>query len=202
MVDIQLRLRIPRGGNPIHPVLTLIGLVILGGEAIISYKTFPLEQRVKKLIHLVLHAIAIILGIWGIVAAFKHHNEKHVPNLYTIHSWIGIGVMSSMASSFIVYFYPRGSTSLRSEFLPWHVLLGIFVYVLAVGTSVLGFLEKLTFLEKSGLDKFGPEAFLVNFMAIITVIFGTLVLLIVSSKPPPSSDEDNSSYSAILPLQS
>jgi len=190
----------------IHPVLTLIGLVILGGEAIISYKTFPLEQRVKKLIHLVLHAIAIILGIWGIVAAFKHHNEKHVPNLYTIHSWIGIGVIVlyglQWLYSFIVYFYPRGSTSLRSEFLPWHVLLGIFVYVLAVGTSVLGFLEKLTFLEKSGLDKFGSEAFLVNFMAIIIVIFGTLVLLIVSSKPPPSSDEDNSSYSAILPLQS
>lgn len=32
----------------IHPVLMLIGFIILGGEAIISYKSFPLEKQVKK----------------------------------------------------------------------------------------------------------------------------------------------------------
>ncbi|CAH2070253.1 unnamed protein product [Thlaspi arvense] len=185
----------------LHPVLTLIGLVILGGEGIISYKSLPLEKRVKKWIHLVLHAIAIILGIWGIYAAFKHHNEKHIPNLYTIHSWIGIGIIVlyplQWIYSVIVFLYPRISSTLRSKSLPWHVFLGVFVYVLAVGNSVLGFLEKLTFLEKSGLDKFGSEAFLVNFMAIITILFGTFVLLIVSSKSPHSSDDDSHSYSAI-----
>lgn len=99
--------------------------------------------------------------------------------------------------SFIVYFFPGRSSTLRREFLPWHIFLGVFVYVLAVGNSVLGFLEKLTFLEKSGLDKFGSEAFLVNSMAIITILFGTFVLLIVYSKAPPSDEEDNYSYSAI-----
>ncbi|CAN6851037.1 hypothetical protein Bca52824_052016 [Brassica carinata] len=186
----------------LHPVLTLTGLVILGGEAIISYKSLPFEKRVNKLIHLVFHAIAIILGILGIYAAFKHHNEKHVPNLYTIHSWVGIGVIVLYALqwlySFIIYFFPGGSSTLRRDLLPWHIFLGVFVYVLAVGNSVLGFLEKLTFLEKSGLDKFGSEAFLVNFMAIITILFGTFVLLIVYSKSPPSVEEDNNySYSPI-----
>lgn len=104
--------------------------------------------------------------------------------------------------SFVVYFFPGGSSTLRRDFLPWHIFLGVFVYVLAVGNSVLGFLEKLTFLEKSGLDKFGSEAFLVNFMAIITILFGTFVLLIVYSKAPPSDEEDNYSYSAIWPLRS
>ncbi|CAH8373263.1 unnamed protein product [Eruca vesicaria subsp. sativa] len=186
----------------LHPVLTLIGLVILGGEAIISYKSLPFEKRVNKPIHLVLHATAIILGILGVYAAFKHHNEKHIPNLYTIHSWVGISVIVLYSLqwlySFIVYFFPGGSSTLRRDLLPWHVFLGVFVYVLAVGNSVLGFLEKLTFLEKSGLDKFGSEAFLVNFMAIITILFGTFVLLIVySNKKTPSIEEDNYSYSAI-----
>ncbi|KAG2310342.1 hypothetical protein Bca4012_024897 [Brassica carinata] len=185
----------------LHPVLTLISLVILGGEAIISYKSLPFGKRANKLIHLVLHAIAIILGILGIYAAFKHHNEKHIPNLYTIHSWVGIGVIVLYSLqwlySFIVYFFPGGSSTLRRDLLPWHVFLGVFVYVLAVGNSVLGFLEKLTFLEKSGLDKFGSEAFLVNFMAIITILFGAFVLLIVYSKAPPTDEEDNYSYSAI-----
>ncbi|KAJ0263285.1 Transmembrane ascorbate ferrireductase 1 [Hirschfeldia incana] len=93
----------------LHPVLMLIGFIILGGEAIISYKSLPLEKPVKKLIHLILHAIALALGIWGICAAFKNHNESGIPNLYSLHSWIGIGVISLYAFQ------------LHSVLLPWRV---------------------------------------------------------------------------------
>lgn len=62
--------------------------------AIISYKALTLRKEVKKLIHLVLHAIALILGIIGIYAAFKYHNESSIANLYSLHSWIGIAVIS------------------------------------------------------------------------------------------------------------
>uniref|UniRef100_A0A1J3F069 ascorbate ferrireductase (transmembrane) n=1 Tax=Noccaea caerulescens TaxID=107243 RepID=A0A1J3F069_NOCCA len=190
----------------LHPVLMLIGFIILGGEAIISYKSLPLEKSVKKLIHLILHAISLSLGIWGICAAFKNHNESGIPNLYSLHSWIGIGVISLYAFqwlySFILFFYPGGSANLRSGLLPWHALLGLFVYVLAVGNAALGFLEKLTFLESGKLDKYGAEAFLVNFTAIVTILFGALVVLTVSAKSPspsssPVDDEASYSYSAI-----
>ncbi|CAH8384448.1 unnamed protein product [Eruca vesicaria subsp. sativa] len=190
----------------LHPVLMLIGFIILGGEAIISYKSLPLEKPVKKLIHLILHAIALALGIWGICAAFKNHNESGIPNLYSLHSWIGIGVISlygfQWVYSFIVFFFPGGSPNLRSGLLPWHAMLGLFVYILAVGNAALGFLEKLTFLESGAkLDKYGPEAFLVNFTAIVTILFGALVVITASAKSPsPSSsidDADNYSYSAI-----
>ena len=62
--------------------------------AIISYKSLPLKKEVKKLIHLVLHAHALALGIIGICAAFKNHNESGIANLYSLHSWLGIGVIS------------------------------------------------------------------------------------------------------------
>lgn len=61
--------------------------------AIISYKALPLKKEVKKLIHLVFHAIALILGIVGIYTAFKYHNESGIANLYSLHSWLGIGVI-------------------------------------------------------------------------------------------------------------
>lgn len=182
----------------VHPVLMLIGLVIMGGEAIMSYKSLPLKKPEKKLVHLVLHAIALILGIIGIYMAFKNHNESGLANLYSLHSWIGIGVISlygiQWIYGFLTFFYPGGTTALRRESLPWHVLLGIFIYILAVGNAVLGFLEKLTFLESSGIDRYGTEAFLVNFTAIITILFGTFVMLTVISQGPP---EDEHSYSAI-----
>lgn len=104
--------------------------------------------------------------------------------------------------SFILFFYPGGSADLRSGLLPWHALLGLFVYVLAVGNAALGFLEKLTFLESGKLDKYGAEAFLVNFTAIVTILFGALVVLTVSAKSSspsssPVDDEASYSYSAI-----
>ncbi|KAF5959982.1 hypothetical protein HYC85_001191 [Camellia sinensis] len=181
-----------------HPVLMLIGLIIIGGEAIMSYKSLPLKKEVKKLIHLVLHAIALILGIIGVYAAFKYHNESSIANLYSLHSWLGIGIISlygiQWIYGFIVFFYPGGTDAIRRESVPWHALFGLFVYVLAVGNAALGFLEKLTFLENSGIAKYGSEAFVVNFSAVITILFGAFVVLTVLSRAPP---EDDYSYSTI-----
>ncbi|KAL9997624.1 putative ascorbate ferrireductase (transmembrane) [Helianthus debilis subsp. tardiflorus] len=182
----------------VHPVLMLIGLVIMGGEAIISYKALPFKKAEKKLIHLILHAIALVLGIIGIYMAFKNHNESGIANLYSLHSWLGIGLISlygiQWIYGFLVFFYPGGTADLRRESLPWHVLFGMFLYILVVANSALGFLEKLTFLENSGLDKYGSEAFLVNFTAIVAILYGTFVLLTALSRGP---EEDNHSYSAI-----
>jgi len=58
-----------------------------------SYKSLPLKKEVKKVVHLVLHAVALILGIVGICAAFKFHNESSILNMYSLHSWVGIGVI-------------------------------------------------------------------------------------------------------------
>ncbi|XP_076920448.1 transmembrane ascorbate ferrireductase 1-like [Bidens hawaiensis] len=182
----------------VHPVLMLIGLVILGGEAIISYKALPFKKAEKKLIHLILHAIALVLGIIGIYMAFKNHNESGIANLYSLHSWLGIGIIVlygiQWIYGFLVFFYPGGTADLRKESLPWHVLFGIFLYTLVVANSALGFLEKLTFLESSGIEKYGSEAFLVNFTAIVAILYGTFVLLTALS---PGPEEDNHSYSAI-----
>lgn len=115
---------------------------------------------------------------------FLHHQSSSHVISYNLQ-WI---------YGFLVFFFPGGTTAIRSESLPWHVLFGIFVYVLAVGTATLGYLEKLTFLENSGLAKYGSEAFLVNFTAIITILFGTFVILTILSQAPP---EDEYSYSAI-----
>ncbi|KAI9091087.1 hypothetical protein K1719_028357 [Acacia pycnantha] len=181
----------------IHPVLMLIGLITIGGEAIISYKALPLKKEVKKLIHLVLHAIAIALGIIGIYCAFKYHNESGIANLYSLHSWLGIGVIVlyfiQWLYGFVTFFFPGGSQLVRQGSLPWHVLVGIIVYVLAVGTATLGFLEKLTFLENSGLAKYGSEAMLVNSTAVITVLFGAFVILSVLSQGSTGEDD----YTAI-----
>ncbi|KAM7272476.1 hypothetical protein ACFE04_027139 [Oxalis oulophora] len=187
----------------IHPVLMLIGLIIIGGEAIISYKSLPFKKETKKVIHLVLNAIALILGCIGIYCAFKFHNQSGIANLYSLHSWLGISVIVlyglQWIYGFVLFFFPGGPAWLRSESLPWHILFGLFVYILAVATAAIGFLEKLTFLESSGLAKYGTEALLVNFTAIVAILYGAFVVLSVLSRPtpPPPRQEEIAGYSAI-----
>jgi len=185
------------------------------------YKVFPkLNHDTAKLTHLILHAIATVLGAFGIYCAFKFHNDSGIANLYSLHSWLGIGTISlygiqvtlpktpaarliipqelcspvpvlagesadrltMLLSSqwvfgFVTFFFPSAALSVRRSALPWHALFGLFVYVLALATAELGFLEKLTFLETGGLDKYGAEAFLVNFTALVVVLFGASVVI-------------------------
>lgn len=61
--------------------------------AIMSYKALPWSHEVNKLVHLVLHAIALVLGAFGIYCAFKFHNESGIVNLYSLHSWLGLGTI-------------------------------------------------------------------------------------------------------------
>ncbi|KAI0493748.1 hypothetical protein KFK09_023873 [Dendrobium nobile] len=165
----------------LHPVFMLIGFIAVGGEAIISYKVLPWSKEVRKLIHLILHAIAIGLGVLGIWAAFKFHNDSGIANLYSLHSWVGLGTIVlygiQWIYGFVTFYYPGAAAGLRSSSLPWHVLFGLFVYILGVATAELGFLEKLTFLQNSGLAKYGTEAFLVNFTALVVILLGTSVVI-------------------------
>ncbi|GAB2227701.1 hypothetical protein Droror1_Dr00009528 [Drosera rotundifolia] len=185
----------------LHPVLTLIGFIIIGGEATISYKSLPLGKEQRKLIHMVLHTVALIFGILGIYTAFKFHDEAGIRNLYSLHSWLGLGAIVlyaiQWAYGFVVFFYPGGSPSLRATSVPWHVILGMFAYSLAVGNAILGFLEKLVFLETYGVSKVGPEAYLVNFTAIATILYGVFVILVVYCQHEDQTPVDPNSYTAI-----
>ncbi|KAG8071607.1 hypothetical protein GUJ93_ZPchr0006g45079 [Zizania palustris] len=162
----------------VHPVLMLIGYIILGSEAIMVYKVLP---------------------------AWNHDTTKLDPSnsprnctCACLHSWLGIGTIClygiQWIFGFVAFFYPRASPSLRKGALPWHILFGLFVYILALATAELGFLEKLTFLQSSGLDKYGAEAFLVNFTALVVVLFGASVVVAAVS---PARPEEPRGYAPI-----
>lgn len=85
--------------------------------------------------------------------------------------------LSQWVIGFVTFFFPGAAPNVKKGVLPWHIIFGLFVYILALANAELGFLEKLTFLESSGLDKYGTEAFLVNFTALVVVLFGASVVV-------------------------
>jgi len=43
-----------------------------------------------KLLHAGLLLLSLILSVLGLCAVFDFHNKNQTPNLYSLHSWVGI----------------------------------------------------------------------------------------------------------------
>ncbi|CAO2205417.1 unnamed protein product [Urochloa humidicola] len=172
----------------------VVGPIVLGGEAILSYRSgLPLAARKKA--HMALHAAGLAAGVLGVYAVFKFHVESGIPNLYSLPSWVGLAAISlyaaQWAAGFLAFFFPGASPPTRRRaLLPWHAAAGILVLSLAVAAAQMGFLEKLTFLQGPPLrlPKYGAEAMLVNFTALAVLLLAVAVVLATTT----------SSYSAIV----
>ncbi|XWS46406.1 hypothetical protein CRYUN_Cryun14cG0063100 [Craigia yunnanensis] len=166
----------------VHPVLMVIGLVLLNGEAMLAYKTVPGTKSFKKLVHLTVQCVAFILSIIGLWAALKFHNDKGIDNFYSLHSWLGLACLFlfgiQWAAGFATFWYPGGSRNSRASLFPWHVFFGMYTYALAVATATTGILEKLTFLQTNQvISRYSTEALLVNSLGILIIVLGGFVIL-------------------------
>ncbi|RLN30476.1 putative ascorbate-specific transmembrane electron transporter 1 [Panicum miliaceum] len=105
----------------------LLGPIVLGGEAILCYRSLPLARDAGKKAHL------------GVYAVFMFHIDSGIPNLYSLHSWVGITAISlyalQWAAGFFSFFFSGASPATRRKAVPWHAITGLLVFVLTVGTS-------------------------------------------------------------------
>jgi len=43
-----------------------------------------------KIVHSVIQAAALIFAAVGLAAAFDYHSRKDIPDMYSLHSWLGL----------------------------------------------------------------------------------------------------------------
>ncbi|NWW43699.1 CYAC3 protein, partial [Pedionomus torquatus] len=79
-----------------HPVLMVTGMVVLYGAAALVYRLPPAWRGPKfpwKVLHGALALAAFVLAVLGLVAVFRFHNDHGTPNMYSLHSWVGLATV-------------------------------------------------------------------------------------------------------------
>ncbi|XP_024131714.1 cytochrome b ascorbate-dependent protein 3 isoform X1 [Oryzias melastigma] len=195
-----------------HPVLMVTGLVVLYGNGAVLYR-IPLTWAHSKLPWKILHAalmfLSLILSIVGLCAVFNVHNAGNIPNLYSLHSWIGIAATALFAfqwvAGFAGFLLPWTPLSMRKLLKPVHVWLGGSILILSIAASISGINEKLFFVLKgttNGTQPYSslpPEAVVANSLGVLIVAFGLIVLKILSTSEwqRPDGSEDRT-YAPLL----
>ncbi|XP_045693484.1 transmembrane ascorbate-dependent reductase CYB561 [Phyllostomus hastatus] len=181
----------------VHPLCMVIGLVFLQGDALLVYRVFRKEaKRTTKVLHGLLHVFALITALVGLVAVFDYHRKKGYADLYSLHSWCGILVFILYFAQWLVGFsfflFPGASFSLRSRYRPQHTFFGASIFVLCVGTALLGLKEALLFQLGAKYSTFEPEGVLANVLGLLLISFGVVVLYILTRsdwKRPHQAEE-------------
>uniref|UniRef100_A0A2I2YAB6 Transmembrane ascorbate-dependent reductase CYB561 n=1 Tax=Gorilla gorilla gorilla TaxID=9595 RepID=A0A2I2YAB6_GORGO len=180
-----------------HPLCMVIGLIFLQGNALLVYRVFRNEaKRTTKVLHGLLHIFALVIALVGLVAVFDYHRKKGYADLYSLHSWCGILVFVLYFVQWLVGFsfflFPGASFSLRSRYRPQHIFFGATIFLLSVGTALLGLKEALLFNLGGKYSAFEPEGVLANVLGLLLACFGGAVLYILTRadwKRPSQAEE-------------
>ncbi|XP_023253362.1 cytochrome b ascorbate-dependent protein 3-like isoform X3 [Seriola lalandi dorsalis] len=196
-----------------HPVLMVTGLVVVYGIGAVLYRiplTWGQNKLPWKLLHAALMLIALVLSIVGLCAVFDFHNANNIPNLYSLHSWIGIAATALFAIQWVVgvagFLLPCSPISLRKLLKPVHVWMGGSILWLSIAACISGINEKLFFVLKGTANgtqpysKLPPEALLGNSLGVLIVAFGLVVLKILSNHnwQRPDSRPEDLAYTPLL----
>lgn len=90
----------------------------------------------------------IVIASW---AVYDSHvlAKPPIPNLYSLHSWIGLAAMILFGlqwiGGFFSFLYPLISAPQREAIMPLHIYFGLTGYILAVAAALLGLSEKAFF---------------------------------------------------------
>ncbi|GAV02927.1 hypothetical protein RvY_13430 [Ramazzottius varieornatus] len=189
-----------------HPLLMILAFVFIHGNANLAYRLLRNERKIRiKVIHAGMQLLAFIFMVIALRAVFDSHNYNRnaktlelepIPNMYSIHSWIGITVITLYCCQWLTgltfFLWPKVNLSLRRSYLPVHVFFGVCIHILFIATAFMGLTEKAIFSIKDYHDK-PSEGMLVNVLAINLLIFGlngVYILVNPAFRRLPRPDDD------------
>lgn len=171
-----------------HPVLIVVGFIFLQGIAVVVYRlpwTWQCSKLMMKFIHAGLNLLAFIFAVISLVAVFDFHNAAKIPNMYSLHSWLGLVAVILYCLQLVLgvgmFLIPATPVSWRAAFMPLHAYSGLLLFTSVIAVALMGITEKLIFgLSNPKYKDSPPEAVFVNILGVLLVVFGALILWIAT----------------------
>ncbi|KAF3847064.1 hypothetical protein F7725_004142 [Dissostichus mawsoni] len=165
----------------VHPLCMVLGLVFLQGDAILVYRVFRNEaKRNVKILHGIIHLLALVVSIVGIVAVFDFHRAAKIPDMYSLHSWCGMLTIVLFCVQWVMglmfFLFPVASSWLRASYLPVHVFCGLALVVMP------------------SYSTFPAEGVLANVLGLVLVLFGVVLCYLITREEfrrPPNPEEES-----------
>lgn len=130
--------------------------------------------------HMMIHLVGLILGIFGVYAAFKYHAASVVADLMSLHSWLGITTIALFGLQwlfgFVTFWLPAAHDRTRAAAAPAHVMAGLAIFMLAVCAAQTGLVEK------SAAAATAAEVKLINVTGIFILLYGVAVASTVAMR--------------------
>uniref|UniRef100_A0A336M0G2 CSON009248 protein n=1 Tax=Culicoides sonorensis TaxID=179676 RepID=A0A336M0G2_CULSO len=171
-----------------HPLLMTLGMIFLYGNSILVYRGFRYaRKRPLKLTHASIHAGAFFFTVIALIAVFDSHNLNNppIPNMYSLHSWVGLSAVIIFAMQYVVGFvtflFPQLKEPIRETVMPAHIFFGLLGFVMAIGAALLGLSEKAFFHIKN-IAELPSEGLLVNCIGTGLIIYGAIVVYLVTDR--------------------
>ena len=140
-----------------HPVLMTTAFVVLYPNSALLFAHYlpgPDNKATSKPLHAALHLVACLLAVVALVAVFRFHGEATppIPDMYSLHSIVGmlaiVLYMSQFVVGFLAFFKPQFAPTVRARLVTLHAAVGSPVLAMLLGATVVsGVLEKLTFIK-------------------------------------------------------
>jgi len=171
-----------------HPLFMSIGMIFLYGDAILVYRLFKDTNKMTvKILHGLIHIAVLVFASIALKAVFDSHNKaaNPVPNMYSLHSWIGLSAVVLFGLQWVLGFasflFPKMSDALRRRYLPHHKFWGLTVFVMCCASALMGITEKALFSLKEPAYKDKPaEGTLLNCFGMSIVIYCVLIVYLVT----------------------
>lgn len=171
-----------------HPLLMTLGVLLLGSEALLAFRSKPavlLPRPKRKLLHMSLHLVAAALVILATVAAFLAHSVSRPkkPDFSSGHSYLGMCALVMAGLQLIAglwtYAYPGASVERRAALMPLHRFAGLATYGVMLAAAATGLQEKSD-LVKAGQMGYvpGPYDTIMRIPAVLQLLLVALGLAV------------------------
>ncbi|VDP67664.1 unnamed protein product [Echinostoma caproni] len=151
--------------------------------AILVYRVFRNYRKMPiKILHAVLHILAFLFAVVAVKAVFEFHDSRRIPNLYSLHSWIGLVALVlfgvQWVCGLITFLVPQIPQRPRATYLPVHVSFGTGLFVLMIGVCISGITEKNLFSQ--AYPSLQTREVLGNVLGVCIVCFGAVIYYLVT----------------------